>query len=108
MTTNILEYGPLYIAFIVLLALSVVMDAASITRSLKKGGSELTDYATYFIKYLKIAILFFAGAFCVYAAVMDFADSTTRLIHGILGILLLFDSIASIIIKMKYKRDKKK
>ena len=91
-----------------LLALSVFMDAASIIRSLVKGGSELGDYATYFIKYLKIAILFFAGSFCVYAAVMDFADNMTRLIHGVLGALLLCDSLASLIIKLKYKHDKKK
>lgn len=104
---QLFQFNTAYLIVLLLLAAGFAMDLVSILRCLKKGGSELQDYATYFIKYLKIAINFLLAVFCIYVTFFCGYDIITSAVHGILGLLLLGDAVFSLYIKLRYKGAKK-
>ena len=58
---DVLGFGWMYEAILVMLFLVSAVDAVSIVKSLKSGGEELKEYAQLCIKYLKILMCIFAG-----------------------------------------------
>lgn len=106
---DVLGFGWMYEAILVMLFLVSAVDAVSIVKSLKSGGKELKEYAQLCIKYLKILMCIFAGGFfLLIAATYTEYDTATRAIHGVLGVLLLLDAAVSLWLKLKYRRKAEK
>ena len=106
---DVLNFGWMYEAILVMLFLVVAVDGVSIVKSLRAGGENLKDYAQLCVKYLKILMCIFAGGFFVFiAAAYTEYDAATRGIHGVLGVLLLIDAAVSLWLKIKYRRKAEK
>lgn len=102
---DLLEFGWQYELIIFMLTVVVAVDAVGIIRSLKAGIGEMKEYAQLCIKYLKIIMTLFAGAFFIYAGAVNVQyDMATRVIHFVLGALLLADTAVCLFIKIKYRR----
>lgn len=101
---DIFSFGWMYDVVLTLLFVVAAIDFVGIIRSIKEGKEELTEYATLCVKYLKIAMLLFAGVFFLLVAFTYGYDFATTLIHGVMGFLLVADAIASLVIKLKFKR----
>jgi hypothetical protein len=106
---DIFSYGWIYDAILLMLFAVAALDCVGIAKSIRDGREALTEYASLCVKYLKIAMLFFAGGFFLVVAFTYGYDTATTLIHGAMGILLIADAAASLVIKLKYsKRYEKK
>lgn len=99
------SYGWAYDVVLFMLFLVAAADAISMVKCFKSGEGELREYAHLCVKYLKIIMLLTAGVFFVYVcAAYTSYDGITRAIHGILGVMLLVDAAAGLILKIKYRR----
>ena len=101
---DIFSYGRIYDAILLMLFVVAAVDCFGIIRSIKEGKEELAEYAALCVKYLKIAMLLFAGGFFLIVAFTYGYDITTTVIHGFMGFLLIADAVVSLIIKIKYSR----
>ena len=101
---DIFSYGWIYDAVLLMLFIVAAVDCVGIIRSIKEGKEELAEYAALCVKYLKVAMLLFAGGFFLIVAFTYGYDPATTLIHGIMGFLLIADAVVSLVIKIKYSR----
>lgn len=101
---DIFSYGWIYDAILAMLFIVAAIDFFGIIKSIKAGGEELAEYAALCVKYLKIAMLLFAGGFFLLVAFTYGYDTATTLIHGFMGFLLIADAVISLVIKLKYTK----
>ncbi|MBQ5332392.1 MAG: hypothetical protein J6K92_03915 [Oscillospiraceae bacterium] len=101
---DIFSYGWIYDAILAMLFIVAAIDFFGIIRSIRAGGEELSEYAALCVKYLKIAMLIFAGGFFLIVAFTYGYDTATTLIHGFMGFLLIADAIVSLVIKLKFSK----
>lgn len=101
---DIFSYGWIYDAILFMLFAVAAIDLVGIIRSIKAGSEELAEYAALCVKYLKVAMLLFAGGFFLIVAFTYGYDAATTIIHGIMGFLLIADAVVSLVIKLKYQK----
>ncbi|MCI7767742.1 MAG: hypothetical protein MSJ26_07185 [Oscillospiraceae bacterium] len=101
---DIFSYGWIYDAILTMLFIVAAIDFFGIIRSIRAGGEELAEYAALCVKYLKIAMLLFAGGFFLLVTFTYGYDTATTVIHGFMGFLLIADAIISLVIKLKYTK----
>lgn len=100
------ELGTAAGLLILMLYLSVFIDAFVIFNIMVKKAVGANEYAAAALKPAKIAILLLsAGVMFFFAILYDFSI-TVKIIMAILGTLLAADGIISILIKKKYGRKK--
>ncbi|GEM_PF-6649303 len=95
-------FGVPYTIVLVLLVLGVIMDIVSFIKCRTLSDKDLYDYAKTFIKYLKIAVTLLFSAVMLYVAFTADISAGYRIMHIIIGILLIADSAACLYIKLKY------
>lgn len=99
---DIFSYGWAYELILFLLAAGFVIDLVSIIKTLRGSLEDKKEYAELCVKYLKILMYIFAGAFFIIIALTYGLDPASSAIHGVLGVLLLLDAAVSLFIKLKY------
>ena len=100
------EVGTAAGVFIIMLYISVFMDAFVMFSIMIKKVAEAREYAAAVLKWLKIIILFISSAIMLaYAVIGDFSVYTI-VVELLLCLLLLADGIISTVIKKKYGKKK--
>ncbi len=92
-----------YIVVLLLITAGLVMDGITFAKFKTMKGQELTEYATTFIKFYKIVINVFFAAVFIWIIINTKMLPIYLIIFGLLAVLLLADSVISLIIKMKYR-----
>lgn len=96
------EVGALAGVFIVMLYISVFMDAFVIFSVLVRKVADTREYAAAVLKWPKIIILFISAAVMLMYVFMGNFSTYTIVVEIALSVLLLADGICSTIIKKKY------
>ena len=100
------EVGTIAGIFIVMLYISVFMDAFVIFSIMVRKVADTKEYAAAVLKWPKIVILFISAVIVLWHIVTGNFSAFTIIIEIILCVLLLADGTASTIIKKKYGRKK--
>lgn len=100
------ELGTAAGILILMLYLSVFMDAFVIFNIMVRKIASASEYAAAVLKWAKITILFISAAVMFYLAVSYGFSIKVTIIMVILGILLAADGVISTIIKKKYGKKK--
>lgn len=100
------EVGAAAGIFMVMLYISVFMDAFVMFNIMIRKIAEVREYAAAVLKWPKIVILFISSAIMLAYAVIGNFSVYTVVVELLLCVLLLADGIISTIIKKKYGRKK--
>lgn len=100
------ELGTAAGILILMLYLSVFMDAFVIFNIMVRKIASASEYAAAVLKWAKIAILFISAAVMFYFAIFYGFSLKVTIIMVILGVLLAADGVLSTIIKKKYGKKK--
>ena len=96
------EVGTVAGIFIIMLYISVLMDAFVMFNIMIRKIAEVKEYAAAVLKWPKIAILFISAAVMLAYPIVGNFSVYTVVIELLLCVLLLADGIISTIIKKKY------
>ena len=96
------ELGTVAGVFILMLYLSVFMDAFVIFSIMVRKIASASEYAAAVLKWAKIVILFISAAVMFFFAITGGFSLKVTIIMAILGTLLAADGVISTIIKKKY------
>ena len=92
-----------YIIVLLLITAGLVMDGITFAKLKTLEGKELAEYATTFIKFYKIVINIFFAVVFIWIIFNSKMLPVYLIIFGLLAVLLIADSVISLIIKMKYR-----
>lgn len=99
------EIGYLLILVLIMLFVTVFMDAVSVFM-VKKGDVDIEDYATAVLKWPKVILLGIFGIIMLYYAFTTSATALTLAAELIVGVLLIADCVVGILIKVKHGKKK--
>lgn len=100
------ELGTAAGILILMLYLSVFMDAFVIFSIMVRKIASASEYAAAVLKWAKISILFISAALMFFFAISGGYSLKVTIIMALLGILLAADGVLSTIIKKKYGKKK--
>lgn len=100
------ELGTAAALFILMLYLSVFMDAFVIFSIMVRKIASANEYAAAVLKWAKIYILYIAAVVMFFFAITGGYSLRVTIIMAILGTLLAADGVLSTIIKKKYGKKK--
>lgn len=102
------EFGAAYIVMMILVIVVFIMDTVAIIGVFTKHKDSLSDYAEFMLKYGKIVMLFLLGAFFILQTLDTKIITSVRILHIVIGIIAIIDSIVSLVIKLKFNYKGKK
>lgn len=105
---DVFDFGFGYELILILMTGVFIVDAVSIVKSLKGGYEDIREYAQLCVKYFKILLTAFAAWFFLTVAFTYGYDSVTSAIHGVLGVMMIIDTVACLVVKLRYGRKKRK
>ena len=100
------ELGTAAGLLILMLYLSVFMDAFVIFSIMVRKIASASEYAAAVLKWAKIFILFIAAVIMFFFAITGGYSISVTIIMAVLGILLAADGVLCTIIKKKYGKKK--
>lgn len=102
------DFGTAYIVMMILVIIVFIMDTIAIIGVFTKHKDSLTDYAEFMLKYAKIFMLFLLGAYFILQTLDTKIITSVRILHIVIGIIAIIDSVISLVIKLKFNYKEKK
>ena len=101
------EVGFIYFALIVMLFICVAIDIFSYIVAFCVKQIDYKEYCTYGIKIAKLILYLVFGIIMFALGIFNELSVSTRIVHIIIGSLLIADFIFGLVLKLKFGKKKR-